>query len=92
MKIVEYHLLTTNDGAQFTRAAEARVSQGWQPFGGVSCAVEQGKIIFAQSFVKYGDPKPGTTVSLMQDKQLIGHCTVLENADGRLVLDISHLG
>lgn len=57
MKITEYNIISLFDVDEVVNQANKLISEGWQPFGNISMAydVKEGKILFVQTLVKYGD-------------------------------------
>ncbi len=60
-RIIEYQVVVaTGDNKQLNQRVNALIQQGFQPFGGVSEAVDNQVFYYTQAMVKYeNDSQPG---------------------------------
>ena len=53
MNITEYTVVDSISPSQLDQKVNAKIAQGWQPIGGVSCNILAGIGYLAQAMVKY---------------------------------------
>lgn len=58
-KVVSYGIARGNDIDALEDSINEEIEDGLQPFGGVSCIIENGKVYYVQAMVKYEDEEAG---------------------------------